>query len=857
MMEIDSEEAWYPSSQLGSIDDHDGRQVFSFAGSRNLDFGSIPAHSDVVVDLTNNITIDAVSVGSGTSLKLNFPHPNRVVNVQARFQNISCFKTFRGGGNGRVSLSESAEITLGDGSWNLLRNPQTSDNQIDVELSASDGDVYIEGSLPIRKIRGAARRVRLEGPQLASAQVNIKGQVTIVKNVWNATIRCRGPLTVDSINDSKIYRCDHLTATAEVVGTRIKTSNSVDLRKGATGCEFEFTGTNRSTLASSSIALSELDLILDGLTDPEQRSQLTRGWAPLKSCQVSGSGNFVLVASQLVDVGVAGADHILVGRVSNTNSSGIEARGRLIVADDLLGRSMNVAAAEIDVGRNVIGCTRINASRLFIGGAVSAVRRINCQRIEVQGDADVGVLDGGQFTCIGILNVRALRATSDVSIVKLELPPLFIVWRPAQPGSKFDLGTQILPFLFIDTTAAMQEGAAPELVTNAYGGKTVEIFGDLRLDSRGDAALDKLLLGADVELFLSGNLECDWIELVGDDTKIVCSNSVLVIRNELATSGRINHRCLNGPSTVRLTGHEEGKPSEFRSISCAGGVVHADSAIIGLLRSLDPEDKVQLEVDQGSVVRDIKGSFEILKIEGSVFSTSDPPTIYSMPEGSGGNVGHLVGIDPSPLSHMSLSAIASYHVFEPDKDAIERLAKVDGDLAALRERAQWMAKLVEQTQGRVLSGATAASIRWSAARLHHRSVGGRLISLERIGRRVHYLLGYSQKPTWPLVAWIVMSCLVALFSVGSFPEADWSPLPSNCDGRYVDAAVCASSFSEYFAEVVRAMFFPFRTLRLDSDDGPFSYLGVGLRPIAAVAVGIPFLFAVIALKNFFRSPVER
>ena len=134
---------------------------------------------------------------------------------------------------------------------------------------------------------------------------------------------------------------------------------------------------------------------------------------------------------------------------------------------------------------------------------------------------------------------------------------------------------------------------------------------------------------------------------------------------------------------------------------------------------------------------------------------------------------------------------------------------------------------------------------WSAARIHHASLPW---GPERIGRSVHRLFGYSIHPTAPLLAWFAASFLITLLGFVDVATVD--------EPAQISDLRTSTGASAAFSQLIEVMFFPFRTLRITSSEGAFSFLCTPLPTLAALAVGLPFVFSLVCLRRFFRTGSE-
>lgn len=110
--------------------------------------------------------------------------------------------------------------------------------------------------------------------------------------------------------------------------------------------------------------------------------------------------------------------------------------------------------------------------------------------------------------------------------------------------------------------------------------------------------------------------------------------------------------------------------------------------------------------------------------------------------------------------------------------------------------------------------------------------------------------------------------LVALYGVVGFPNADElvpgtesllggvseaaADTQENCITEFCAVGAGAAGVGERIAEVLLS---PLGVLRLGSGDTTDLLIAPALDPIADLLVGVPFIFFVLSLREFFRSPL--
>ena len=170
----------------------------------------------------------------------------------------------------------------------------------------------------------------------------------------------------------------------------------------------------------------------------------------------------------------------------------------------------------------------------------------------------------------------------------------------------------------------------------------------------------------------------------------------------------------------------------------------------------------------------------------------------------------------------------------------------------LQEQAHWFRDLHNAVGSNAVPASTRAAVRWCYALLEHEAIKphrqrlsgdppGRLRrlasreALESLGRWLHRCVGYGQRPSRAFACWLAAAVGVTVWSVSSNP-VETGP----------------TGYLERFTQVLLA---PLRVLRLGSGDPTDPLIGPGLDPVASLLVGLPFIFFVLSLREFFRSPL--
>lgn len=206
--------------------------------------------------------------------------------------------------------------------------------------------------------------------------------------------------------------------------------------------------------------------------------------------------------------------------------------------------------------------------------------------------------------------------------------------------------------------------------------------------------------------------------------------------------------------------------------------------------------------------------------------------------------GRVVNANPTTIEYAQIPNLAGIHVFDPDVDAVidyatpdqENMTDVQKRLQC-REHAEVLSAISETLDGKAIPGKSRAVTRWAANRMHHYSLqtGNRLDNGEWYVRHLHRWVGYSQRPLRPFGLWVlaILTATVAssLWGVGA-DEPSWETL-------------------------MHAVLQPFRLLRFTTNDADLALFTEAIwSSLVFIVLALPFLFLLIALRNYLRTPNE-
>ena len=170
-----------------------------------------------------------------------------------------------------------------------------------------------------------------------------------------------------------------------------------------------------------------------------------------------------------------------------------------------------------------------------------------------------------------------------------------------------------------------------------------------------------------------------------------------------------------------------------------------------------------------------------------------------------------------------------------------------------RARAHWYRDLYGAVRTHALPATTRAAIRWCYARLEHEAMKAPIAGQgdrsaqpssdrvarsplgERAGRWLYRLVGYGHRPARAATTWLIVTAATTVWSVCTVPV----------NGGAV----------EYGLRFVTVLMAPLRILRFGGEASGPLVRPDGLDGLAYAVVGVPFIFVVLSLREFFRSPL--
>ena len=235
--------------------------------------------------------------------------------------------------------------------------------------------------------------------------------------------------------------------------------------------------------------------------------------------------------------------------------------------------------------------------------------------------------------------------------------------------------------------------------------------------------------------------------------------------------------------------------------------------------------------------------------------------------------GTLVGVDITAMPAYSLKFLAKLAVCSPDVqsffsdvarwDTLSRICRrvlrreppdpLGASGESPRSRAHWYRDLDGALRSHAVPATLRVAVRWCYSVLEHEAIkplsasrpkpGGvtRLLGLlswprgERLGRALYRLVGYGQRPSRAFACWFLLAVGVTAWSATTVRTG--------------------AGDLELLWRFIAVLVSPLRVLRLGNQPNTSLVTPKELEGLAYVMVGVPFIFVVIALREFFRSPL--
>lgn len=348
--------------------------------------------------------------------------------------------------------------------------------------------------------------------------------------------------------------------------------------------------------------------------------------------------------------------------------------------------------------------------------------------------------------------------------------------------------------------------------------------------------------------------------------------TVLIATGGTAVTVEFSH-----PSTVVVSSPDGA--GEIDGVGVGGGVHVQINALANELEAVQQTigDELltpNITIDHRGVIRHFAGVANLTGLLGQLISTrtadGEPPGRLIGIE-SVNPSGKLVGVNVTGLHASRLTDLGKLSVFSPDIESLydlacpfDRLAcrirrcrqrgrfdPTEDQSSTPRERAHWFRDLHDAIGSMSVSASTRAAVRWCHALLEHEAIKLRRLqqakshtrrqrfgreAIESLGRWLHRCVGYGQRPSRAFACWMMTTAAVITWS------AIFRTVESGLTGwvrRSLEVALSTLG-----------------VLRLGSSSDAGTLVHPGFEPVAYLLVGLPFIFFVISLREFFRSPLN-
>ena len=298
----------------------------------------------------------------------------------------------------------------------------------------------------------------------------------------------------------------------------------------------------------------------------------------------------------------------------------------------------------------------------------------------------------------------------------------------------------------------------------------------------------------------------------------------------------------------------------------------------------DVEQRIpHIETSDNTVIENARGDCILSGITGSIRSlASDPLKIHHIYGGTANApTGQLVNVDISQLPLGEIGQLRTLRVLEIEGRSLREFAdggswltkarrrfRDGGDVktalsaAEIRTRSESLAELADIQSSKVNSGSSRAWLHWCVARLQHQ--GLERPSWERCFRSLYRLVGYGYRPGPALAVWMLAAALVLIYAwlVGpenaviastTLAEIAESPQPGGSNGPANEHIERDWSLINHYMSF---LLLPITSLlRLGASEGVLQLRPTSVNVVARILIGIPFLFFLLSVRQFFRSPV--
>ena len=789
---------WLPPGSKPALE---GKWWVVEAKTATLALGKVPDNGRIEIHMTRPtiLTVTAESVRSKAKIRIVPDKGNGCV-LKAKFRHVEMRELDKPTRQFGLTINGRTKLRTHAGHWKL----DSGDPQATVEvIGGSEVETQVSGRAKISLIDWTGP-LRLYATPIEGSTVSTTGNLDVRSTLRKIEVNAKA-VKAAAIHGGAVRVEDTLVAN-ELSNLAVHAGGDVTVNNKASKLKIKSDGNlrvgpvvnNRSVVDGLSASIAG-NLTASALKNVEELA--VEGLTTCDSIHLAPEGPCIHLKE--VATGTASLARRRVN-VTSLRAATVSEEGARVEAETISLTSEWSGSGRID-------CASFKASAL-------TAHEIRCGHLELEGPLIVSKADlrgDGVFGC----------------------PPVEaeIHWSPTG-GNKITVGDGKLN-VHIDSS-----GSEPNCVEIQPHGQVGLIVLNGRIELTGllsaDLYVDSLeLTSANSSIVAKSNLVISRLTAPGASAEVVAYEGTTSVSMSLQPP--VKEVTLNGAKTCTFTVDIQNGIQPKLFVAEARTVIRSGHSIAPVF-GLGPSAPI-LELGEDALAEEASGQIRIGRIDGRL--SSDPSNRLRIlgVEADGAGMGQLFGADPTSIPLRQIGNLKELYVFEPAAAPIQKFAEGALGEFEIRERAQWIRQLDEAMSPRAQSGRTRASIKWAAARLQHRSLTG--LSGERLGRSVHRLLGYSYLPQWPAFWWLMMALFVPLFS----SRRCWSP----------GDAECALQPGGYFSDVLKAMFFPFRVLRITSEDSAFEGLHELLVPIAGVLIGVPFLFTVLALKNYLYSPADK
>ena len=609
----------------------------------------------------------------------------------------------------------------------------------------------------------------------------------------------------------------------------------------------------------------------------------------ITGCQIKLTGDLVVPEHTLSNSNVEITGNLLVEH-GNIHVTELAVTGKIKARNVTLGAEHSIHCEHADFAQILSAKTVTCAKRLTVQGPIDHVVALTAGSLRCDGPLSaesVTVRDdthlGGQVSC------DTLQLSGNAVIVADPSKIRALIWTPYESKRRLEIQQSDARMSSISVEVSRKSNPAPEL----YLAQGTEIS-DLRANA------SELVLATTQEAATRGHEQRSKIglRLMQDGTLIRLAQHVVQVRlvsaahpfsvevpadtklEVLECPDAIPKVEISGDGELRFEG--ENPDVRLRHVALAGSLkFHSDigidhlSAIPHPAHSLVSDARYEhqaplLSLATGIVVERASGVCRLLYQHAMVYGDPKVGLKILGIEGtsSSDGVGHLINVDINDLPADQVSRLRDLRVLEilgkslrqfagertrircALANAKQRHPRTSDDLEPssgqalvpheIRSRAEKVAHLADVLVGKVNSGSSRAWLLWAVARLQHRGLNK--WSAERPFRAAYRMVGYGARPGPALLTWVAVA-FVGLFYA-------WS-------GGYAGDAADIAYGWRWTGRFIEILLLPIGHLRLGGTAPESMFKPAAVDIVSRLVIGLPFLFSLLSIRQYFRSPVYR